>query len=338
MPTQYGSRLDTFLAPDIFSALLSTKATPPADIAIAVADCRESFFFNRQGLYKYYGISPRERMILRRAGLWSNLGDGLVLNNADWEGEGPLLEINLTGWAVQLTGTTTVTGTGLAGTGTQYVRELQPQMRIAYRNSAGLLCIGTISTITNATTATLVAATGNTTGAVNVYPEVIPSRAIPVGVTAPSATMGVAIPLVALNQLFSQEFLIGSPVLNAYSYSGTISVASGNTTVTGTNTRFLSELAEEMYIRWLDDTGTMVTREIGILTSDTQLILSANAPSAATDKSLIVSLDHLRLTGKVVNPLAFSTITIDPAFAAKYLNLSFVAEIEHTYDTLVVTE
>lgn len=341
MPTQYGSRLDTFLAPDIFSALLSTKATPPADVAIAVADTRESFFFNRMGLFKLYAFSPRERLIMRRAGLWSNLGDGLVLNNANWEGGGPSLEVNLTGWAAQLTGTIQVVGTALTGNTTQFTRELANNIRIAYRGSDGLLKIGQVASITNATTATLVAATGNTTGFVTAYPEIIPNSAIPSGVTPPSGvgyTMGTTIPILAMNQLFSQEFFIGSPLLNYLSYSGTISVNAGGFAVTGTNTKFTTELAGEMFFRWLDDSGNMVTRQISSIASDTSISLNQAAPTTATDKALIASLNHLRLTGKIVNPLAFSTITIDPAFAAKYLNLSFVAEIEHTFDTIVVTE
>lgn len=345
MPTQYGSRLDTFLAPDIFSALLSSKATPPADLSIAVSDCRESFFFNRMGTFKLYGFSLRERLILRRVGLFSNLADGLVLNNANFEGAGPSLELNLTAWGAR-NHLLAVTGTAVVGTGTQFTRDFAPGMRIAYRATTGLLAIGTIATITDDTHATLSVATGNTTGSVAAYPEIIPNTAIPLNpdgttITPPSGagyTMGIAIPLITLNNLFSQEFQIGSAQLNVMSYSGTISVANGGTAVTGIGTKFLSELAANMFIRWTDDSGVQVTRKVLSVTGDTSLVLATAAPSAATNQSLLVAATHLRLTGKLVNPLAFSTITIDPSFASRVLNLGFVAEIEHTNDTLVQTE
>jgi hypothetical protein len=345
MPTQYGSRLDTFLAPDIFAAILNTKAIPPVDLALAVADCRESFFFNRMGQFKLYGFATNERLILRRSGLWSNLGDGLVLNNANFEGGGPSLELNLTGWGARH-GLLGIIGTAVVGVGTAFLQDFAVGMRIAYRANTTLLTIGTISAIANDTHATLSVATGDTTGNVAAYPELIPNNALPLKpdgttITPPSGagyTMGIAIPLIALNQLFSQEFLVGSPQLNVPAYTGTISVGAGSVAVTGTQTRFLAELAANMFLRWKDDAGVQTTRKILSVTDDTHLVLATVTASAATNQALIVGLNHLRLTGKVVNPLAFATITIDPQFATKYLNLGFVAEIEHTFDSLVITE
>lgn len=328
MTTQYGSRLDTFIAPDAYNAVW--PVTPPADLSLLGSDFRPSFFYNRYGFIgpgsKAAGFDKRDRPILRRLGIFSNFADGLVFNNTQWNSAGgSIIRFDFSTWGAQLTGTITVTGTAIAGAGTLFTRELAPGMRVSYTDSAGLIRLGLINTITSDTVAAFTTSPGNS-GATLGWPELIP------------AVNQIEIPVPALNEMFTQSYFLGdvSKILTAY--SGTITATSGSPTITGVNTRFLTEfynVTAFQFIRWTDDAGNMVTRQISSIASDTSLTLVTNAPSNATGVALLVPFNHTRVVGRINAGLDFSTISIDPAFATKRLQFGMVAEMEHTYDMAV---
>lgn len=64
--------------------------------------------------------------------------------------------------------------------------------------------------------------------------------------------------------------------------SGGITTSASSTTVTGTNTRFQTELKVGDYVYYLDDAGTARTLRVNAITDNTHFTLAANAPSVAT--------------------------------------------------------
>lgn len=94
---KYGSIVETFIGGDLINILLSSKATPPADLNLAGADFSAAVDLYgsiaaglRLGNFAL-GDVPR----LVGIGIWCNLGDGLVqIDNPDDQTTGLVLQIS----------------------------------------------------------------------------------------------------------------------------------------------------------------------------------------------------------------------------------------------------
>lgn len=94
---KYGSIVETFIGGDLINILLSSKATPPADLNLALADFSAAVDLYgsiaaglRLGNFAL-GDVPR----LVGIGIWCNIGDGLVQNDTpDDQSTGLVLQIS----------------------------------------------------------------------------------------------------------------------------------------------------------------------------------------------------------------------------------------------------
>jgi hypothetical protein len=94
---KYGSIVETFIGGDLINILLSSKATPPADLNLAAADFSAAVDLYgsiaaglRLGNFAL-GDVPR----LVGIGIWCNIGDGLVqIDNPDSQSTGLTLQIS----------------------------------------------------------------------------------------------------------------------------------------------------------------------------------------------------------------------------------------------------
>ncbi len=94
---KYGSIVETFIGGDLINILLSTKATPPADLSLALAD-----FGGPVDLYGSiaaglrlgnFALGDVPRLV--GIGIWCNIGDGLVqIDNPDNQNTGLILQIS----------------------------------------------------------------------------------------------------------------------------------------------------------------------------------------------------------------------------------------------------
>lgn len=92
---KYGSRIETLTGAPLINILLSSKATPPADLALVQADFTTVDLYgtivNNPGGDFLLGDVPR----LVGIGVWCNLGDGLVQNDdPDSHTEGLVMRIS----------------------------------------------------------------------------------------------------------------------------------------------------------------------------------------------------------------------------------------------------
>lgn len=100
---KYGSYTDTLIGDPLINILLSTKATPPADLTLIQAD-----FVGAVNLYSSSGglFAPRNKFETNDSirfvsiGLWCNLADGLVqIQNPDTISHGLVLGVDAQAYA-----------------------------------------------------------------------------------------------------------------------------------------------------------------------------------------------------------------------------------------------
>jgi hypothetical protein len=192
------------------------------------------------------------------------------------------------------TGTiTTTTGlTAVVGVGTSFTTELTVG-RSLY-NAAGTTFIGVIGSITNNTNLVLVRAASATVvssafsqgASDNSNHSYTVTATDDVGNVANSAPYVLNIDLTPPSVTSSVPFQ--TPIKDAVPRTGTISVANGGTTVTGTGTAFLTELYVGANIRLGTGTTNLCTCTVTAIASNTSLTLSSGADALQTNVSFYI--------------------------------------------------
>lgn len=339
--SQYNSFTNTFYAPDMYN--LTLPVVPPGNLTLLSSVFAPQFFYYRFGATTvtpgFQGNGPQhtDNPYLRNLGLWCNMGDCLtdiVANHGSANGLG--LTLQLEHYAPKLTGTiaNTAGNAAIVGTGTKFTTELAPLMTITWVDAGKVVRQGVILSITDDTNLTLFGVTpstgmfsNNSIGA-KVYPRVS------------LAGTSNDIPLPGLNALYPFGFFLGD-VSKIRDFSGVVTVASGSTTVTGFGTKFTSEVTVGQPLQFINNAGTIFTRTVASVTSDTLLTLDVAAPSAVTRLALLnysawnaggtpaSNVPALFLKATMANDLKFSTILLESDFSTKPLQFNAVAEIEH---------
>lgn len=334
--SKYGSIVETLVAPDFWNLALSVSGTPPADITILAASCSERFIGNPiTGNTFLAGFQRQDVAFLKSISLYSNLGDGLVPANVI--SNSIILDLRqvrffqTSGTIFNTAGSATVTGVGTA-----FTNDLAPGQKIYWLDSNITVRSGVVGAVASDTSLTLTAPTlsgagtmftGNTTG-LPCYAQI-------------KETLAGSYCCPLMNQPVSTDVQITS-ASEIVPISGKVMTTAGSTVLTGIDTKFLSELADGMFIR-IRQGGSLRTLKIATITSDTVAVLSVpgtgtagvpfttTAPVAAGDSNdgWLDAFVCFKLA--LSHNLSFYTISIDPAYASssRRLIIGAQAEVEH---------
>ena len=336
LSNKYGSRIDTFVASDLYN--LPLPVVPPADLSIVAANFAPSYLYFRMGITsKVVGFSPRDNPYIRGFGMYSNLADGLVDKSSAHFGSSNSWRVRfstqrfgaaLTGLVVNVAGTSAFTG---FAAGALFTRELAPGMAIVWLDDNRCIRTGTVSTITNDNALVLSSVTANAVGSMLVGSTTAGIAYPLVGVNG-AAGNTVDLPFAALNVMQQYNFFAGA-VTAIYPPLGTITVTTGSINVVGKNTAFLTDMAVGTVVGWTDDLGVRRTGSVAGVTTDVAMTLSAVAYSNASGAAMLDLDHHLRIKCDVAAQFDAYTISIDPAYGAvsRRLAIHAMAEIEHTF-------
>lgn len=157
MPSQYGSKLNTFYGFDLYN--LVWPVLPPADLPLATTAFIPQWLYNRTGAStRVVGFNVKDKPLLRSLGMWSNFADGLVdnISNHDYA-NGLALRLQLERWTAVRTGTlTTASGSAnVTGAGTLFTTEAIAGSTLGWIDDAGIMRTGVVNTPSSATALSL---------------------------------------------------------------------------------------------------------------------------------------------------------------------------------------
>lgn len=240
MNNQYSSLLGTFIGQDIYN--LPMPALPPADLSLGKLLFTPKFMGDRDsgnnGKVTKFDIS--ENPYVRSFGFFSNLADGLVDGSSSHNGGGIPL--------------------GIAAVMSlhRYSTPIQLGSITLTAGSKTVTGVGTAfvaSTVWTGKDISFYDDAGN----LQVYTISTVTSATVLTLTAPATTKATGVRFVMRNQ----------------SLSGTIANTAGSATVTGTNTKWLTELAPGLKVMWLDDNSNVREGTVSAITSNTAMTLTA---------------------------------------------------------------
>lgn len=353
MSNLYNSLLRTFNAFRFYSKTL--PVTPPADLTLSGSLFTPKFVFSGQvvsgGIPSSGPACAFNRLDnprLRGAGFFGNLADGLVdaATMGDSTNSVFRLGFKLERYGAKLTGVISNTA-GLAavtGIGTLFTEELAPGMTITWEDDGLNIRQGVIQSIADNTNLTLTGATNNTASSMFAGVNTTSVDAFPKILDAGDEKF---IDVATMNHVYPQDLFVGDvsmvrPIEGRVTFQNAIA-GGANTTATGLGTTFTRDVTAGQWIRYVDDNLNTKTVMVTSVDSDTQLTITTPAAGTAglatAATRVIVGTDGwmdvaLAVLSRMVTSLEFYTVTIDPAFATRLLNLHIVAEIEHS-DELV---